>query len=103
MGYFSNIYNLNVVYFRSAYSCLDACGDDSSQLTSSISSDDIKQLVRSGVLSLVPAVTADSTEICKLVNLCYRGELSRKGWTTEAEVLEGSKVLNCVAQIVVLN
>jgi ribosomal protein S18 acetylase RimI-like enzyme len=32
---------------------------------------------------------SDLTELVALVNSAYRGESSRKGWTTEAELLEG--------------
>jgi ribosomal protein S18 acetylase RimI-like enzyme len=32
------------------------------------------------------------TEITNLVNSAYRGETSKKGWTTEANILEGSRI-----------
>lgn len=32
---------------------------------------------------------SDLTELVSLVNSAYRGDSSRKGWTTEAELLEG--------------
>lgn len=35
------------------------------------------------------ANTADAPKIVALVNSAYRGESSRAGWTTEAELLEG--------------
>ena len=35
------------------------------------------------------ANTADAPKIVALVNSAYRGETSRAGWTTEAELLEG--------------
>ncbi len=35
------------------------------------------------------AVLADAEAISKLVNVAYRGESSRKGWTTEADILDG--------------
>ncbi len=31
-------------------------------------------------------------EITNLVNAAYRGETSKKGWTTEANILEGSRI-----------
>lgn len=36
-----------------------------------------------------PAEVADSASIAELVNAAYRGETSRQGWTTEADLLEG--------------
>lgn len=39
---------------------------------------------------IISAVTAsDINELVLLVNSAYRGDSSRKGWTTEAELLEG--------------
>lgn len=38
-----------------------------------------------------PAVVADAPEIAALVNSCYRGESSRAGWTTEADLLDGTR------------
>lgn len=35
------------------------------------------------------AKTADAPQIVSLVNSAYRGESSRAGWTTEAELLDG--------------
>ncbi len=35
------------------------------------------------------AKTADTSQIVALVNSAYRGESSRAGWTTEAELLDG--------------
>lgn len=32
------------------------------------------------------------TEITNLVNSAYRGETSKKGWTTEANILEGTRI-----------
>lgn len=32
---------------------------------------------------------SDAAEIAQLVNAAYRGESSRKGWTTEADLLDG--------------
>lgn len=34
----------------------------------------------------------DSEEICALVNSVYRGENSKKGWTTEAYMLDGIRI-----------
>ena len=36
-----------------------------------------------------PAVTYDIPELVKLINSAYRGDASKKGWTTEADLLEG--------------
>jgi ribosomal protein S18 acetylase RimI-like enzyme len=35
------------------------------------------------------AEISDASDIAQLVNSAYRGESSRKGWTTEADLLEG--------------
>lgn len=34
----------------------------------------------------------DAKELEKLVNAAYRGEESKKGWTTEAEILDGIRI-----------
>ena len=39
---------------------------------------------------LVPATLADIPELLLLINSAYRGDASREGWTTEADLLEGS-------------
>jgi ribosomal protein S18 acetylase RimI-like enzyme len=38
------------------------------------------------------ATPEDVTELNKLVNSAYRGEESKKGWTTEAEILDGIRI-----------
>jgi len=38
------------------------------------------------------ATAADVPELVALVNSAYRGEESRKGWTTEADYIEGQRV-----------
>jgi ribosomal protein S18 acetylase RimI-like enzyme len=35
---------------------------------------------------------ADAAELTKLVNMAYRGETSKKGWTTEAYMLSGNRI-----------
>ncbi|MGL5112343.1 MAG: GNAT family N-acetyltransferase [Flavobacterium sp.] len=37
------------------------------------------------------ATLSDVTELSLLINSAYRGETSKKGWTTEAHLLEGSR------------
>ncbi|MEZ7505324.1 GNAT family N-acetyltransferase [Flavobacterium sp. Arc2] len=37
------------------------------------------------------ATLEDVSELNKLINSGYRGEFSKKGWTTEANILEGSR------------
>ena len=37
------------------------------------------------------AVIRDAAEIADLVNNCYRGDSSRAGWTTEADLLDGTR------------
>lgn len=46
------------------------------------------------------AVIADANAVAAIVNAAYRGDSSRKGWTTEADLLEGSRT--DFADIVVL-
>ena len=43
-------------------------------------------------MNITEASAADVTEICKLVNSAYRGDSSRKGWTTEADLLGGIRI-----------
>jgi len=44
-----------------------------------------------GELSFHPASAGDVGEIARLINLCYRGDVSREGWTSEADLLEGAR------------
>lgn len=43
------------------------------------------------ILTFRPAVMADVEYIVALVNSAYRGESSRAGWTTEADLLAGQR------------
>jgi ribosomal protein S18 acetylase RimI-like enzyme len=38
------------------------------------------------------AIITDTEAIAQLVNSAYRGESSRAGWTTEADLLDGSRI-----------
>jgi ribosomal protein S18 acetylase RimI-like enzyme len=40
-------------------------------------------------MSIIPAVAGDIPAIVTLLNSGYRGEASKKGWTTEADLLQG--------------
>ncbi len=40
-------------------------------------------------LTIAPLQPADTDELIRLVNSAYRGEGSKKGWTTEADLLDG--------------
>lgn len=40
-------------------------------------------------MPILKAVIADIPELVALVNSAYRGEASKKGWTTEADLLKG--------------
>ncbi|WP_327673746.1 GNAT family N-acetyltransferase [Kitasatospora sp. NBC_00458] len=42
-------------------------------------------------LTFRPATTADVAALVELVESAYRGEASRAGWTTEADLLEGQR------------
>jgi GNAT superfamily N-acetyltransferase len=39
-----------------------------------------------------PAVQADIPALVALVESAYRGDVSRKGWTTEADLLDGQRI-----------
>jgi ribosomal protein S18 acetylase RimI-like enzyme len=39
-----------------------------------------------------PATLADVAALNRLVNSAYRGESSKKGWTTEADLLDGTRI-----------
>ena len=40
-------------------------------------------------MPILPAVTEDIPALVTLLNSAYRGEVSKKGWTTEANLLKG--------------
>jgi len=42
-------------------------------------------------LSFYKANESDAEQMTVLINSAYRGEVSRKGWTTEADLLEGRR------------
>ena len=53
------------------------------------------------MLILQKAEINDANNIAQLINSAYRGEASRKGWTTEADLLEGLRTSTKeVAQII---
>ena len=41
---------------------------------------------------IVPATHEDASSLASLVNSAYRGETSRKGWTTEADFIDGTRI-----------
>lgn len=43
-------------------------------------------------MKITKATTADVAELTQLVNSGYRGESSKKGWTTEAHLLDGIRI-----------
>lgn len=43
-------------------------------------------------MSIIEAVIQDVKELNKLINAAYRGDGSKKGWTTEAEILGGIRI-----------
>jgi ribosomal protein S18 acetylase RimI-like enzyme len=45
----------------------------------------------SGLPCLRPAVPGDAPALAVLVNSAYRGDSSRAGWTTEADLLDGQR------------
>ena len=49
------------------------------------------------------ATLADVSALNILVNSAYRGEVSRKGWTTEADLLDGSRIDEAALQDLINN
>ena len=43
-------------------------------------------------LSFRPATTTDIDEVVDLVQSAYRGDRSRQGWTTEADLIDGQRI-----------
>jgi ribosomal protein S18 acetylase RimI-like enzyme len=43
-------------------------------------------------MSITKASASDVPELNKLINSAYRGETSKKGWTTEAHLLDGIRI-----------
>jgi ribosomal protein S18 acetylase RimI-like enzyme len=43
-------------------------------------------------LQISTATVADAAALNQLVNSAYRGESSKKGWTTEADLLDGTRI-----------
>lgn len=48
--------------------------------------------VEAGTLRFRTAEEADTPELVDLVNSAYRGDRSRSGWTTEANLLDGQRI-----------
>src|SRR3954464_919211 len=44
------------------------------------------------IMDISDATDKDIAAICALVNSAYRGETSRRGWTTEADLLDGIRI-----------
>lgn len=42
--------------------------------------------------TIVKAISADAESINQLVNSAYRGDSSKQGWTTEADLLDGTRI-----------
>ena len=42
-------------------------------------------------IEIIQASSKDATELNTLVNSAYRGDTSRQGWTTEADLLDGTR------------
>jgi ribosomal protein S18 acetylase RimI-like enzyme len=56
---------------------------------------------KKGMIEL--ATIADAKQIEQLLNRAYRGESSRKGWTTEADLIAGDRRTNEATVIEVMN
>src|SRR4051794_39132804 len=44
------------------------------------------------IMNISEAIDKDIAAICALVNSAYRGDTSRQGWTTEADLLDGIRI-----------
>jgi ribosomal protein S18 acetylase RimI-like enzyme len=53
------------------------------------------------ILEIVKAVPSDADAIAELVNSAYRGERSKKGWTTEADLLDGTRTDATILQEII--
>ena len=42
-------------------------------------------------IEIVPATASDAPALAELINSAYRGDSSRLGWTTEADLLDGGR------------
>jgi ribosomal protein S18 acetylase RimI-like enzyme len=45
-------------------------------------------------MSIIAATLTDVPELTALINSSYRGESSKKGWTTEANLIDGQRINN---------
>lgn len=43
-------------------------------------------------LQMNTALTTDIPELVLLINSAYRGESSKQGWTTEADLIDGNRM-----------
>lgn len=43
-------------------------------------------------MPIIPATLADVPDLTALINSSYRGEGSKKGWTTEADLIDGQRI-----------
>lgn len=43
-------------------------------------------------MAITPATLTDVPELVALVNSAYRGEGAKQGWTTEADIIEGTRI-----------
>jgi ribosomal protein S18 acetylase RimI-like enzyme len=43
-------------------------------------------------MAITPATLTDVPELVNLINSAYRGETSKKGWTTEADLIDGQRI-----------
>ncbi|MGY4537715.1 GNAT superfamily N-acetyltransferase [Mucilaginibacter sp. UYNi724] len=43
-------------------------------------------------MAIIPATLTDVPELVTLINSAYRGESSKKGWTTEANLIGGQRI-----------
>lgn len=41
--------------------------------------------------TIMPSTAEDANELSRLVNAAYRGDTGRQGWTTEADLIEGTR------------
>lgn len=49
------------------------------------------KIIRIKMPEIVPALPEDAHELSVLVNAAYRGDTGRQGWTTEADLIDGTR------------
>lgn len=63
-----------------------------------------KQLILTQIIKMIEQATAtDAKQIVQLLNSAYRGESSKQGWTTEADLIAGERRTDEATLVAVMN